>query len=89
MLKKLVNKLAAWLNPIKLPEPQPLSIDTRKELENFRYVEEQTETIAKMLKCQPDEILTKINKIVAHIEAMKIEKQELEAKAQKSDESTN
>lgn len=93
MLKKLVDRLLAWANPFKVPEGTLPKIDTLKELENFREVEAQTENLAKMLKCQPDEILTKINKILTYIEQLDLERRTLEARAaaeeKKPDEPAN
>lgn len=80
MLRKLVDRVLAWANPFKVPKGELPKIDTLKELQNFREVEAQTENLAKMLKCQPDEILTKINKILTHIEQLDMEKRTLEEK---------
>jgi hypothetical protein len=47
------------------------------ELIRARQVEDQLEVITKLLKCKPDEIDTKINKILKHIEELEAEKKSL------------
>ena len=53
------------------PLPPLLTETEHKELLiKSRYLEDQTEKVTKLLKCKPDEMLTRINKIQANITAM-------------------
>jgi len=54
-------------------------IDTLKELQRARRVEDQLEQVTKLLKCTPDEMLTRLNKIQAHILELEEEKKRLES----------
>jgi hypothetical protein len=67
-LKALFNRLLEFISPIKLAKEE--RIDTMGELARFRKLEDQTEQITKLLKCTPSEMLTRVNKIQAHIDEM-------------------
>jgi hypothetical protein len=62
-----------------MPEMEPLNIDTMAELKRFRDLEDKTEHICKMLKCQPDEINARISKVLKHIEELEAEKNSLDS----------
>jgi len=75
-MRKLLQKLMNLLHR----EPK---IDTLKELQHFRDVEDQTEKVCKILKCQPDEINAKISKVLNHISELETELKVLQEKEKK------
>jgi hypothetical protein len=74
-MKKLVAKLFNWFKPVPIQEEH---IDTLVELKRFRDVEDRTEQVCKLLKCNPDEMQARLNKILKHIEELEAEKAKLE-----------